>query len=122
MKRKSLYLIFGILLLLAGLFGVLLTVVAATDPQFGTGIALVFGICSGAFIAPGVLLFYFYWRASAKDKVLQTVGAILRSVRGIGLQDVAGKGGGDPPPDGGAVSHAHRPGGRRRGAGARAGG
>ena len=96
MKRKSLYLIFGILLLLGGLFGILLTVVAALDPQFGAGIAIAFGICSGAFLAPGVLLFYFYWRASAKDKVLQTIGAILRSVREIGIQDVAGKVGKTP--------------------------
>src|SRR2546422_3133174 len=102
MKRKSLYLIFGILLLLGGLFGVLLTVVAALDPQFGAGIAIAFGICSGAFLAPGVLLFYFYWRASAKDKVLQTIGAILRSVREIGIQDVAGKGG-EPPGETGVL-------------------
>ncbi|TLZ55807.1 MAG: hypothetical protein E6K17_04975 [Methanobacteriota archaeon] len=96
MKRKSLYLVFGILLLLGGLFGLLLTVVAAVDPQFGAGIALAFGICSGALLVPAVLLFYFYWRASSKDKVLQTVGAILRSVREIGIQDVAGKVGKTP--------------------------
>src|SRR2546428_2137127 len=97
MKRKSLYLIFGILLLLAGLFGVLLTVVAATDPQFGTGIALVFGICSGAFIAPGVLLFYFYWRGGANDKGLPPRGGVLRSVRASGTQNLAGRRGGRPP-------------------------
>src|SRR2546425_6894218 len=96
MKRKSLYLVFGILLLLGGLFGLLLTVVAAVDPQFGAGIALAFGICSGALLVPAVLLFYFYWRASSKDKVLQTIGAILRSVREIGIQDVAGKVGKTP--------------------------
>src|SRR5207247_5235645 len=96
MKRKSLYLIFGILLLLAGLFGVLLTVVAAVEPQFGAGIALVFGICSGAFLAPGVVLFSLYWRASAQDKVLQTVGAVLRSVREISVQDVASRVGKTP--------------------------
>src|SRR2546426_3797339 len=104
MKRKSLYLIFGILLLLGGLFGILLTVVAALDPQFGAGIAIAFGICSGAFLAPGVLLFYFYWRASAKDKVLPTIGAILPSVRGIGIQDVGGEGGGAPAGGGGPLS------------------
>ena len=36
------------------------------------------------------------WKASAHDKVLQTVGAILRSVREIGIQDVAGKVGKTP--------------------------
>jgi hypothetical protein len=89
MKRKSLYLIFGILLLLAGLFGVLLTIASAVTPDLGTGIAIFFGVCSAGFLAPAVLLFYLYWRASAHDKVLQTVGAVLRSVREISVQDVA---------------------------------
>jgi len=89
MKRKSLYLVFGILLLLGGLVGVLFTVVSAVAPELGTGIAIFFGICSAVFLAPAVLLFYLYWRASAHDKVLQTVGAVLRSVREISVQDVA---------------------------------
>src|SRR2546425_6731874 len=122
MKRKSLYLIFGILLLLGGLFGILLTVVAALDPQFGAGIAIAFGICSGAFLAPGVLLFYFYWRASAKDKVLQTVGAILRGGRGIGIQDVAGEGGGGTPREAGLFSRVLAAGGGPAGGGAPGGG
>src|SRR2546426_12588368 len=104
MKRKSLYLIFGILLLLAGLFGVLLTVVAATDPQFGTGIALVFGICSGAFIAPGVLLFYFYWRAAAKGKGPPTLGGGPPGAGGRGTQEVAGGGRGRTAGAAGAAS------------------
>jgi hypothetical protein len=89
MKRKSLYLTFGILLLLGGLFGVLLTIASAVTPDLGTGIAIFFGVCSAGFLAPAVLLFYLYWRASAHDKVLQTVGAVLRSVREISVQDVA---------------------------------
>src|SRR2546425_3774534 len=115
MKRKSLYLVFGILLLLGGLFGLLLTVVAAVDPQFGAGIALAFGICSGAFLVPAVLLFYFYWRASSKDKVLQTVGAILPSVRGSGIQDGAGEVGENPAGTEGPISASIAAGGRHPG-------
>ena len=96
MKRKSLYLIFGILLLLCGLAGVLFTIVSAVAPELGTGIAIFFGICSGVFLAPAIVLFYLYWRASAQDKVLQTVGAVLRSVREISVQDVASRVGKTP--------------------------
>src|SRR2546426_8677871 len=96
MKRKSLYLVLGILLLLGGLVGVLFTVASAVAPQLGTGIAIFFGVCSGVFLAPAVLLFYLYWKASAHDKVLQTVGAILRSVREIGVQDIASRVGKTP--------------------------
>src|SRR3989442_5287557 len=96
MKRKSLYLVLGILLLLGGLVGVLFTVASAVAPQLGTGIAIFFGVCSGVFLDPAVLLFYLYWKASAHDKVLQTVGAILRSVREIGVQDIASRVGKTP--------------------------
>src|SRR5437867_758714 len=89
MKRRTLYLVLGVLLLIGGLFGVLLTAASAFSPQLGTGIAILFGVCSAVFLAPAALLFYFYWRASARDNVLQTVGAILRSVREIHVQDVA---------------------------------
>src|SRR2546425_1315140 len=112
MKRKSLYLVFGILLLLGGLFGLLLTVVAAVDPQFGAGIALAFGICSGAFLVPAVLLFYFYWRASSQGKGLQTVGAVFRGVRGIGIPGVAGEGGETPTGTGGLIFASIAAGGR----------
>src|SRR2546422_6607002 len=65
MKRKTLYLVFGILLLLGGLFGVLLTIASAVTPDLGTGIAIFFGVCSGGFLAPAVLLMYLYWRGGA---------------------------------------------------------
>ena len=89
--KKGTYLIFGILVLAAGLFFVLLTVVAATVPALGAPAAAVMGACSAIFLVPAAILLYLYWRASAQDKVLQTVGAILRSVREIGVQDVAAK-------------------------------
>lgn len=89
MKRKGLYLIFAILLLGGGVLGVLFAVVSVIEPTLGSGPAVFFGICSGAFFAPAVILFYLYWKSSGHDKVLQTVGAILRSVREITVQDVA---------------------------------
>ena len=91
MKRKSLYLVFAILLLLGGILGILLTVVSAVSPELGAGIAIFFGVCTAALFAPAAILFYFYWKANARDKVLETVGAILRSVREISVQDVAAK-------------------------------
>src|SRR2546426_1145639 len=60
MKRKTLYLVFGILLLLGGLFGVLLTIASAVTPDLGTGIAIFFGVCSGGFPAAPVLPLYPY--------------------------------------------------------------
>jgi hypothetical protein len=92
MKKNVLFLVFGILLLLGGLLFVMTTVVFALDPSYGgVGIAAASGACSGVLIIPAAILLYLYWRASAQDKVLQTVGAILRSVREIGVQDVAAK-------------------------------
>ena len=92
MKKNVLFLVFGILLLLGGLLFVTATVVFLTDPSYGgVGIAAASGACSGVLVVPAAILLFLYWRASAQDKVLQTVGAILRSVREIGVQDVAAK-------------------------------
>ncbi len=92
MKKNVLYLVFGILLLLGGMLFVMATAAFLVDPAYGgVGIAAASGACSAVLLAPAAILLFLYWRASAHDKVLQTVGAILRSVREIGVQDVASK-------------------------------
>ncbi len=92
MKKNVLFLVFGILLFLGGLVFLMGTIVFALDPAYGgVGIAAASGACAGVLIVPAAILLYLYWRASAQDKVLQTVGAILRTVREIRVQDLAAK-------------------------------
>jgi len=89
--RRTLYLVFGILLMLGGLFGVTLTLAAATMTDIGPYGTAAFAVCTAGFVAPAVGLFYIYWRASARAKLYQEVGAILRSVRDVSVRDVAVK-------------------------------
>lgn len=93
MRKSVLFIVFGILLLLGGLLFLAATIVFMTDPSYGasTGVAAFSGVCTAVLIVPAALLLYLYWRASAEDKVLQTVGAILRSVREIRILDLAAK-------------------------------
>jgi len=92
MKKSVLFIVFGILLLLGGLLFLATTLVFVTDPSYGgAGVAAFSGVCTAALIVPAAILLYLYWRASAEDKILQTVGAILRSVREIGILDLAAK-------------------------------
>ncbi len=93
MKRSVLYLVFGILMILGGLLFLAATVVFFLSPgnYGGLGVAATSAVCTGVLIVPAAILLYLYWRSTAEDKVLQTVGAILRSVREIYIQDLAAK-------------------------------
>src|SRR2546422_569105 len=97
MKRKTLYLVFGILLLLGGLFGVLLTIASAVTPDLGTGIAIFFGVCSGGFLAPAGLLMYLYWRAGAPPKSPPTPRGGPPGAGGANPPGGPPQGGGNPP-------------------------
>ncbi len=88
--RRTLYLVFGILLVLAGLLFVLMTIVSfSMPPSVAPWAATMFGVCTATFLVPGVLLLYLFWRANAQDKLYQAVGAILRSVKEVTVDDVA---------------------------------
>ena len=80
---------FGILLVLGGLFMVVVTIAGASIPDVGPWAMVAFSVCDAVLLVPGFLLLYLYMRASAQDKLYQSVGAILRSVRDIGVDEVA---------------------------------
>ncbi len=90
MKTRGLFLAFGILLLLGGLPFVMATAVFLADPSYGgPGIAAGSGVCSAILLVPAAFLFFLYGRASAEEKGLRTVGAVLGSVREISIRDLA---------------------------------
>lgn len=92
MKRASLYLTLGLLLLSVTFFGILITIVVAADPaafpQGGFALAF-FSVCTIGFAIP-TLLFLFLWRKETKRlNQLEAVGAILRGYRELSIANLA---------------------------------
>lgn len=109
MKRKTWHLVVGVLLLLATAFWALATVaffiVGPSDPSISaTGYIAFSGACTAIFAVPAFLLLYMYRRASSRDKELQKVGAVLRSVREISVRDIAARIGASPAEAEGLIS------------------
>jgi hypothetical protein len=99
MKKRSLYLLLWILLLMPTLFGVLATVVVAAAPgEFANApwAFALFGVCTGGFAIPTVLFFLLWRKESKRIGQLEAVGAILRAYREIPIADLARQIGKDP--------------------------
>src|SRR6266699_2065052 len=94
------YLVLGVLLLLGAAFCGLMTAVFVVTPSIGgdstTPVAAVSGACTAIFAVPAVVVVYLYRQTKRRDETLETVGALLRSVREIPVAQVAARVGKTP--------------------------
>jgi len=94
------YLVLGVLLLLGAAFWGLMTAVFVVTPSIGgesaTPVAAVSGACTAIFAVPAIVVVYLYRQTKRRDETLETVGALLRSVREIPVAQVAARVGKTP--------------------------
>ena len=94
MKRttaKNLYLVLGILLLIGGIVFGLATLAFVMSPPgtYGADIEAVAGACAGIQLIPALILLYLWRVTSVKVREMDTLAAILRTVREVSVEDVA---------------------------------
>lgn len=90
--KKSAYLILGILGAIGAAFWALMVVAFLLMPPVdtsGTPYAAFSAACLLVFAVPAFLFLYLYQQAKKREATLETVTALLRSVREIPVQDVA---------------------------------
>jgi hypothetical protein len=88
---RTLYLVLGILLSVGAALFALATAAFFTSPRgtYTTDIQVGAGVCAGIQAVPAVILFYFWRATSRKVQQMDTLLAILRSVREVAADDVA---------------------------------